>query len=316
MTDESPANAPLVAAGYLSTAQVARAVGVSVTTVKRWVDEGVLPAHKTAGGHRKLLTADVLRMVRDGHLPRADLSKLLPPAALSSADLSLLARQFADAATAADDDLIRSLLLGAYRAGVGLGGLADRVIAPGMAGLGHDWETGRVDVQHEHRVTQACIAALYEIEGGLKANAGRGRPVAVGAAPEHDHYVLPSLLAKLVLVDAGWDAVNLGPHTPMHALRSAVRELAPRLVWVAVSHLVDADRFVAEYRDLYRYCEGQGVAVAVGGRGLTEAVRVAVPYTTFGDRLGQLAGFARTLYRPPGRPKRGRPPGRRGDEVN
>jgi excisionase family DNA binding protein len=293
---------------YLSTADVARALGVGVSTVKRWVDDGILPAHKTAGGHRKLLVADVLRLVREGDFPRLDLSSLeLVAEAHGGADAKNLSRQLLTALKRGERDAVRSLIHGAYRSGVAVASLADFVIAPAMYQLGHEWETGRIEVLHEHRGTQMCASALYELKAVLEAQANPDRPLAVGGTPEHDHYVLANLLAEMILLDVGWQVIGLGPHTPMSSFRRALTEVRPRLLWISVSQMVDRDRFLAEYREFYHEAERAGVAVAVGGRALIDSVRSVMPYTCYGDGLRHLAAFARSYHRPPRRPTRGRP---------
>jgi excisionase family DNA binding protein len=293
---------------YLSTADVARALGVGVSTVKRWVDDGVLPAHKTAGGHRKLLMADVLRLVREGDFPRLDLSSLeLVPGAHGGADAKHLARQLLTALKRGEREAVRSLIHGAYRSGVAVESLADFVIAPAMDQLGREWETGRIEVLHEHRGTHVCASALYELKAVLEAQASPDRPLAVGGAPEHDHYILANLLAEMVLLDVGWRVIGLGPHTPMRSFRQALTDLRPRLLWISVSQLVNRDRFVADYRQLYQEAERAGVAVAFGGRALIDSVRSVVSYTCYGDGLRHMAAFARSYHRLPRRPRRGRP---------
>ncbi len=293
---------------YLSTPQAAEALAVSVSTVKRWVDEGILPAHLTAGGHRKLIRAEVLALARKGNLPQGD------PAVLSgmtsgagSMDPAAISASLLDALIGGKGPDARAIIHRAYDSGMPIETIADRVVAPAMAEMGHQWASSQLDVWQEHRGTQLCAAAIYDLKLQLELRAERNRPVAVGAAPEGDPYTLPTMLAQLVLLDAGWEAVNLGPNTPLASLTDALRQLRPRLVWLAVSYLPDAEEFMGAYREFYRAAEQQGVAVAVGGQALVDTVRSGMIYTTYGDGLTHLAAFARMLHPRPKLPRRGRP---------
>ena len=293
------------AASQLSTAEAAALLGVSVSTVKRWVDEGLLTAHRTAGGHRKLLRADVLAFARAAKLPSSTVADLeLSPAALEPRQATAALHR---ALVSGDGERVRGLLFGLQKAGVRLETLADDVVAPAMRRLGHDWETDQIDVWREHRGTELCVAALHALRSAMQRPEDSRRPLALGAAPEGDFYQLPTLLAQLVLMDTGWTAVNLGPNTPFASLEKAVAELRPRLIWLSVTYLVEAARFVREYRAFYEMATAAGTAVALGGQGLG-AIRGQVPYTTYGDGLSQLAAFARVLAPPPTPPRRGRPP--------
>jgi excisionase family DNA binding protein len=289
---------------YLSTAAVAGALGVSVTTVKPWVDEGILPARRTSGGHRKLLEADVLRLVSSRQLPAADLAGL---GAAPASSLPELARKLYDALRAGAGQEVQRLIEHAYRGGTPLVELADQVVAPAMNRLGDDWEAGRIEVFHEHRGTQACVAALYALKLLVEARAADRVAVAIGGAPEGDWSSLPSLLAELLLLEAGWKVVNLGPQTPAASFARAVKELRPRLLWLSASH-IDPKMFLSEYPPVLEAAMKAGAAVVVGGRALSQDLRLQLPHTAFGDRLAQLAALANTLSPPLQIPRRGRPP--------
>ena len=129
-------------AQYISTMRAAAALGVSISTVKRWVDDGVLPAHRTAGGHRKLLRAEVLALARQGALLNRDLTGLSvasigdQPLDLQSTSTALL-----NAVLQGDGIEASALIRRAYHSGAAIEALADQVIAPVMDQVGHEWET-------------------------------------------------------------------------------------------------------------------------------------------------------------------------------
>lgn len=78
---------------YFSSHAVARMLRVSPTTVLAWIDRGLVTAHRTPGGHRRVERGELLRFLRDSHLP-------IPPELAPVATLLLV-----------DDDLtfLRSL---------------------------------------------------------------------------------------------------------------------------------------------------------------------------------------------------------------
>lgn len=293
---------------FFSSSEVSQALGVSASTVKRWVDEGVLPARKTAGGHRKILRADVLRLVREGNFPRLNLARLDLPNGPALADTDVLAERLLGGLRVGDIAPARGIIHHAYAAGMAMETLADAVIAPAMAQLGHDWEEGRIDVMHEHRATLLCAGVLQELRPALEAHAAEDRPVAVGGNPEGDPSLLASLLIQMVLLDAGWDAVNLGPHTPLKSFGVALGELRPRLLWLSASYLKNVPDFLAGYAELCAVAERTGVAIAVGGQALRADLRACMRYTFHGRCLTDLAAFAQQLHPRPRPPRRGRPP--------
>ena len=72
----------------LSTREAAERLGVALRTVQLWVEGGVLPAWKTAGGHRRISRVAVERLIRERTAALAD-GPSAAPAVVSSSDVQL-----------------------------------------------------------------------------------------------------------------------------------------------------------------------------------------------------------------------------------
>jgi excisionase family DNA binding protein len=282
----------------LKTRQVALALGVSVSTIKRWVDSGMLRASRTVGKHRLIRRSEALRFAKEQGLPHADLELLvgIGPAHLETIDDRIRGRLL-EALREGRAREARTLIRSAYASGRDGVALADHLIRPVMERIGHGWMVGALDVFQEHQSTQVVASSLVELIERVARPLDRPStaPMALGATPEGDPYVLPGLLGELVLREGGWDVRNLGVNLPLRALANAVREYRPRLVFLSVSYLADEERFVREYASFYETAAAYGVAVILGGRALGPEIRARLVFASFGDRLAHLAEFARRL---------------------
>jgi MerR family transcriptional regulator, light-induced transcriptional regulator len=290
---------------HLTPKQVARAVGVSEASLKRWCDKGLIPTVRTAGGHRRLPLADVIAFIRTtGHaLVRPEVLGLPAASGHGETVLDRAREQFRATLESGDDESVRRIGFDLYLAGHSALTLCDKVLAHTFHALGERWQHGEIEVYQERRACDICLRFLHELRALLAAPADNAA-LAIVSTPDGDPYALPGTMVDLVLREAGWRSAFYGSGNPFASLRAALRDARPRLFCLSVSTVpVDAELFLKEYGELYAEATSLGVAIAVGGRGLTPQLREHMRYANFSESLEKLVGFAAALQPQQARPE-------------
>lgn len=289
----------------LSPKALAQAIGVSESSLKRWADDGRITVARTAGGHRRIPVAEALRFVRETGLSLAHPEVMgLPELGDARAELGVTDNPLRrgqellfDALNGGDEAKARGVVLDLYLSGHSVAGIFDGPIRNSMAQLGELWLHSDAGIYIEHRATDIClhILALLRSMAVPPGERRQDQPVALGGAPSGDPYVMPSLMATIVLAETGYRDVNLGPETPMNALLAAVGHYRPRLVWLScsVGQAMPPHRELAQLLDLLG---GAGGVLAMGGRSLADVGplprRDNLQVVT---TMAELAAFARGL---------------------
>ncbi len=290
--------AVVAAEPYLKTQRVAQALGVSVSTVKRWVDSGMIRAARTVGKHRLIPFSEALRLAREQGFPEVNLEVLAGlrtrgPEVGRDQAATVLERLLREGRAAESKTFIHSV----YNSGWGGVALADDLIRPVMERIGHGWMVGSLDIYQEHEATLIVDAALRDLVDHVGREERPG-PLALGATTEGDPYVLPGLLGELVLRERGWQVRNLGVNLPLRSLAHATVHHRPGLIFLSVSYLKDEVQFMREYRSFHDEADAVGAAVIVGGQALRPDLRSRLIYASYGERMVHLAEFARRLSPP------------------
>lgn len=294
----------------LSPKDLAQAIGVSESSLKRWADDGRIRVARTAGGHRRIAVPEAVRFLRDSGLTLVhpevlglpELADVHGELAQAGDDLAASHDLLFNALNAGDERRSRGIMLDLYLAGHSLAAIFDGPIRHAMHRLGELWLHSTSGIYIEHRATDICIHTLALLrtmavrEGEpLPADGRLAQAVALGGAPEGDPYTLPSLMAAIVLAEAGYRDVNLGAETPMPALIAAMAHYQPRLVWLSCS-VPEAVPDEAALRSLADEVGRLGARLVVGGRAIEPMRSLGrLPHVQPVHSMTELAAFARGL---------------------
>ncbi len=225
---------------FYTTAELARICGVSISTIKRWTDSGLLRCVRTPGGHRKFRLQDVGEAAR-----RLGTSTTLPelrPAAeydalsllLMQRSHATLATRVAEALARGDEACVGTWLTDLHRHGMPVPEIAGLVLLAAVTRR----DAEATDDFTRRRGRRVAEDAARHLCAHLPPPTPEA-PKALLAGAGDSGGTLLQALAALVLADLGWERVDLGPGVPAATLLSGIDAVRPRLVAVIGAEVDD-----------------------------------------------------------------------------
>lgn len=282
----------------LTPKEVAWALGVSESSVKRWVDRGTLAAITTAGGHRKLAVADVVHYARESGIELARPEILGVVTRPNRKPLGLVVNSLVESLCEGNATATREILLAAYQLSHSCAAIGDELLCPAMRELGTRWEKGKLSVHEERRACEMTASALHEIRAMMPTPAPNA-PLAMVTTAAGDHAELPIRVAELVLRENGWNVTLLGVALPLCEIAFAVKKHKPKLSLLSATHLDDPTQFVVEFREIVYEPTKQATTWLLGGGALPAELSDDLPCDHSGRSMSELAGIVRAIANQP-----------------
>ena len=265
----------------LSIGALSRATGLPIETLRTWERRYGFPVpNRKPSGHRVYPMASVARLRRIASaLSQGHRAGDVVPA--SDDDLAALLGMLATVRSAApvpavlDLDVLFGFVLrfdadGLTRAlssewgRLGPVGFLEQRVAPLVRAVGEAWEAGRLEIRHEHFLSErlADLLRAYRLPFEERAHG----PLVVLATLPGESHALGLQMAALTFAMTGCRVCTVGTEVPGEELASVVRDLGARAVGVSVSMATRGTRTVNALTRL-RGLLPRRVRLVVGGEG-------------------------------------------------
>jgi len=213
---------------YLNSKEVSEILGVNISTLKRWTENGKINCHKTAGGHRKFTMQNVRDYYKDNKNASKD-SKI----ALENFEhkkihelikknlFKELSFKLADSSLESDEKTIQTIINGSYMNNIEVDVIFDNIIEPGSMIVEKALHENYIS-HAEAFISRKIITRATE---SLNLNKPNGNFNGLSALCINFEDNLPDLgvvMSEVLLRHNGYNVFNTGSHAELGNLGKVI----------------------------------------------------------------------------------------------
>lgn len=239
---------PVATLQNLSPKDMACTIGVSESSLKRWVDEGRLRATRTNGGHRRIPLREAVRFLRRAATDLAQPEMLgLPDLTgdiVHRASRGLGETILYEAIRRGDGSLARGVVVAEFLLSRMFGQVCDGVMSYALNRLSEEHRAAGDGRPALDRATDILCAAVHQVHGLLE-EPGEGAPRAIGCQFSAGIPDLAGAMAACVLRECGYADSSIAEDSWRFSSVPGSLNAERDLLWIGVSSPLERPRLEA-----------------------------------------------------------------------
>ena len=208
--------------------QIAQMLDVNESTIKRWVDKGLLNATVTKGGHRRIYQDDLFAFKETSNFNKKNTYILRGHNTHKKSQE--IWRDYYNLLLADYNKKAGAIIVNQFLRNVPIIKIVEQIIFPALTYVGDEWASGNIEIHDEHRISFYIREQLIALNQLIPEPRGKRRVIL--ACASGDWHEIPLQVSALILKTYGFKTIVLGVNTPEREIIEASKKWAANIIVV------------------------------------------------------------------------------------